>query len=92
MAKPNLLPAALQRPEPIPLDQLVCWGYPQAEQATGLCQPTLRKAINELGCPHARIGDRVLFEPESLKAWIRSRLITLPPSDAPPAVADDAAE
>lgn len=78
MVRPKLLPDALQRPEPVPLDQRVCWGYTEAEQATGLCQPMLRKAINEWGCPHARLGDRVLFEPEALRAWIRSRLITLP--------------
>jgi excisionase family DNA binding protein len=79
-AKP--VPAALQRPPAVPLDQKATWNiHPDATSATGLSARTIQKAIAAGELPACRVGRRVLLRPDDVETWLASKVTTAGPAD-----------
>lgn len=61
-------PAALRRPESVPLADKPIWSLEDASQATTLSVRSLQKLIASGKLPATKVGRRVLLDPAAVKA------------------------
>lgn len=66
------VPAALRRPDPVPLSERACWSLQDASRATSLSVRTLQKLIAVGKLPARKIGRRVLLDPAAVKSALLS--------------------
>jgi excisionase family DNA binding protein len=64
------VPAALQRPVPVPLNERVAWSISDAARALGVSSRLLTRLIAEGRIPVSRLGRRVLLDPAAVRAAI----------------------
>lgn len=52
---------------------LLLLGAREAASALGICERTLWTLTKSGQVPHIRVGRRVLYDPDDLRAWVKSR-------------------
>jgi excisionase family DNA binding protein len=62
--------ATMERPSTVKL-----WDIRQLAEATGLSVHTIYAWTGQRRIPHVKIGTRVLFDPEEIKAWIEQNKV-----------------
>jgi excisionase family DNA binding protein len=72
------VPAALRRPDPVPLADRALWSLQDASRATSLSVRTLQKLIADGRLPAAKVGRRVLLDPAAVRAALLSGGETTP--------------
>ncbi len=85
---PKSTPAALRKPVPVSLDDAIAISKARAAQLVGLCEKSLELAVKAGELPVVRMGNRALFRPCDLRAWVDSKVVRNPAS---PATAEGAA-
>lgn len=58
--------------ESTPSDSLL-WDVSTASRQLRLSERYIQALVSENGIPFCRVGRRVLFDPEELKLWIKTR-------------------
>lgn len=72
MPTPAAAPAALRRPDPMPLDQRAAWSLTDASRATTLSVRTLQNLIADGRIPATKVGRRVLLDPQAVRSALFS--------------------
>lgn len=76
MPAASLVPSALRRPVDPPLNDRAAWSLQDTARALGLSIRTVQHLVRRGELPVARIGRRLLFSPERIRAWLESRQTT----------------
>jgi excisionase family DNA binding protein len=63
----TVVPAALRKPDPIPLADRVAWSVAEAARALGVSERMLSRLIREGVVPASRLGRRVLLDPAAVR-------------------------
>tara|TARA_Y100001968_G_scaffold306663_1_gene323686 strand:+ start:81 stop:356 length:276 start_codon:yes stop_codon:yes gene_type:complete len=54
----------------------------EAAKSLGVSERTLERHLKDYGIPYVRFGDRVLFSPKALEAWVDGQCKMSQPKDA----------
>ena len=55
--------------------ELLLWNVKQTAQATGLSVYTLYSWVSQRRIPFVKAGNRTLFDPKDIKAWIEAQKV-----------------
>ena len=73
------------RREPLPV---IALSAPEAAQCIGICERSLRDLTSRGEVPHCRLGSRIVYPVEALRAWLSGRTVYRDKSQPPLVVAE----
>lgn len=76
------VPAALRRPDPLPLSDRLTLSRDEAARMVGISVRLLQRAISSGDVSVVRLGRRVLLRPTDVRAWLDRMTVSAPSTDA----------